>query len=105
MKKIRILIIAAHRMCISTVLQCMHLCIYIVYVQGVVQKYFRTWNKITHYSAIQRFNIHHTRLCILKTFNVYTFMVNINIFHCMYLCIYLVYVQDVDQQYFGHGIK
>ena len=48
MKAFRILIITAHRLCIRTVLQCMHLCIYIVYVQGVV------------------FNIHYIRLRILK---------------------------------------
>ena len=35
MKTFRILIITAHRMCISTMLQCMHLCIYIVHLQGV----------------------------------------------------------------------
>ena len=52
MKKFSILIITAPRMCVSTMLQCMHLCIYIVHVQGVVQKYFWTWNKIAHCSAI-----------------------------------------------------
>ena len=40
-------------MCISIMLQCMHLCIYIVYAQGVDQKYFWTWNEITHHSAMQ----------------------------------------------------
>ena len=44
-----------HPMCISIMLQWMHLCIKIGYVQGVDQKYFWTWNKITHYSTIQRF--------------------------------------------------
>ena len=39
-------------MCISTMLQCIYLCNYIVHVQGVDQKYFWTWNEITHYSAI-----------------------------------------------------
>ena len=39
-KKIRILIITAHRMCIITMLECMHLCIYIVHVQGVDKKHF-----------------------------------------------------------------
>ena len=39
-------------MCISIMLQCMHLCIYIVHVQGVDQKYFWTWYKITHCSRI-----------------------------------------------------
>ena len=54
--------------CISIMLQCMHLCIYNGYVQGVDQKYFWTWNKITHYSTIQRFNIHYTRLRILTSY-------------------------------------
>ena len=40
LRKCKISIITAHRMCISTMLQCMHLCIYIVHVQGVDQKYF-----------------------------------------------------------------
>ena len=35
MKEFRILIIASHRMCISAMLQCMHLCIYFVYVKDV----------------------------------------------------------------------
>ena len=52
MKKNRILIVTAHRMRISTMLQCMHLCIYIVHLQGVDKKYFWIWNKITHCSAI-----------------------------------------------------
>ena len=52
MKKFSILIITAHRMCITTMLQCMHLSIYIVHVQGVVQNYFWTCTKITHCSAI-----------------------------------------------------
>ena len=37
--EIRILIITAHCMCISTIPQCMHL-----HVQDVNQKYFWTWN-------------------------------------------------------------
>ena len=40
MKNIRILIITAHRRCISTMRQCMYLCIYIVHVQGVDQNNF-----------------------------------------------------------------
>ena len=52
MKKFSILISTTHRMCIRTMLQCMNWCIYIVHVQRVVQKYFWTWNKITHCSAI-----------------------------------------------------
>ena len=56
--------------CISIMLQCMHLCIYNGYVQGVDQKYFWTWNKITHYSTIQRFNIHYTRLRILTSYTL-----------------------------------
>ena len=38
MKEFKTLIIATHRKCISTMLQCMHLCIYIVYMQGVNKK-------------------------------------------------------------------
>ena len=63
MKEFRIYMIAAHRMCIRTMLQCMQ---YIVYVQGVDQKYFWTWNKIIYCSALHKFNIHYTRLRILK---------------------------------------
>ena len=48
----RILIITAHRVCISTMLQCMPLCVYIVHGEGVDQKYFWTLNKTTHCSAI-----------------------------------------------------
>ena len=56
---------AEHRICISAVLQCMHLCVKIVYVQGVDQKYFWTQYKITHCFAIHSFNIHNTRIHIL----------------------------------------
>ena len=62
----RILIFTAHRMCISTMLQCMHLWIYIVHVHGVDQKYFWTLNKITHCSALYWFNIHYTRIHFSK---------------------------------------
>ena len=33
-------IITAHRMCISTMLECMHLCFYIVHVQSVDKNIF-----------------------------------------------------------------
>ena len=52
MKFFRILIINAHRMSISNMLQCMHLCIFILHVPGVDQKYFWIWSEITHCSAI-----------------------------------------------------
>ena len=48
MKKFRILKITEHRMCISTMLQCIHLCVYIVHVQGVDQKYFLDMEKKFH---------------------------------------------------------
>ena len=76
MKKCRILIITAHRMCISTMLQCMHLMnLHIVHVQGFDQKYFWTWNKISHCSAIYWFNIHHSRLHFLKIWLKHNFSV------------------------------
>ena len=59
MKEFRIVIIAAHRMCISIMLQCMHLCMCKVLIKNI-------WNKITHYSDLQIINIHYTRLHILK---------------------------------------
>ena len=75
MKKFRILIITSRRMCISTMLQCMQLCIYIVHMQGVDQKYFWRWNKITHCSAVYWFNIHYTRLYFLKNWLKHIFSV------------------------------
>ena len=52
MKESRVLRITAHRMCISTIRQCMYLLIYIVHIQGADQKYFWTWHNITCCSAI-----------------------------------------------------
>ena len=40
MKDFRILVIAEHRLCISTLLHCTQLCIYIVYVQGADKNIF-----------------------------------------------------------------
>ena len=56
MKEFRILIITARRMCINTILYSMYLCIYIVHVQSDDQRYFWTWKKITHCSAINYAN-------------------------------------------------
>ena len=39
-------------MCISTMLQCMHLCIYIVHVQGVDQNIFRYGIKLPVHTVV-----------------------------------------------------
>ena len=61
---------AEYRICISTVLQCMHLCIYIVYVQGVDQSIFGHRIELLTVLLYIVFNIHKTRFHILKKFEI-----------------------------------
>ena len=73
MKKFRILIITAYRMCISNILQCIHLCTYILHVQGVDQNIFEYGIKldtvllyIDSIFTILTILTHYTRLHFLK---------------------------------------